>query len=133
MDECHIGLWAHPMNFKWISRFVNELCSSYILQNVPVLKPLQICLRTCARERKMELSLHAHAFEDLMVFVHYQLPYISNSNWMRLELAFLLLLFTTVLFNHIKHVARSDLSELHNVPLFHLGWFVRLSFDVIKS
>jgi len=43
-------------------------------------KPLQICLGTCARERKVECSFQAHALRDFADTKQYMIPYVSNSN-----------------------------------------------------
>jgi len=51
-------------------------------------KSSQICLGTCAVERKVKLSLHAHVLGDFLIFVQYQTPCVSNSHWFTLELAF---------------------------------------------
>jgi len=72
---------GHSMNVRWIFGFVHEVCSSYILHNVPVSDPFQFCLGTSAGERKVELSLHAHVLGDLVYFVQYMLPYVSNPYW----------------------------------------------------
>ena len=39
----------------------------------------EICLGTCARSHKVELSLQVHALGDLISFVQLQLPYVSKS------------------------------------------------------
>jgi len=45
-------------------------------------------LGTCVRERKVELSLQAHVLGDFAHTEQHLLPYVSNFNWIRLELAF---------------------------------------------
>ena len=85
----------------------------------------EICLGTCARSHKVELSLQVHALGDLVSFLQYQLPYVSNSCWIRLDLAFRFAFYfpTTVLFMSEKTWSRIELSELRglqNVPFVSL-------------
>jgi hypothetical protein len=81
----------------------------------------EICLGTSAGSHKVELSLHGHALGDLVCFVQYQLPYVSNSYRIRIDLAFEFAFYfpTTVLFMSEKTWSRIELSELRglqNVP-----------------
>ena len=77
----------------------------------------EICLGTCARSHKVELSLHIHALWDFVCFVQYQLPYVSKSCWIRLDLAFGFAFYfpATVLFMSEKTWSKIELSELREL------------------
>jgi len=86
---------------------------------------LKICLGKCAGSHKVELSLHFHVLWNLVSFLQYQLPYVSNSCWIRLDLAFGFAFYfpTTVLFMSEKAWSKIELSELkgfQNVPFVSL-------------
>jgi len=81
----------------------------------------EICLGKCAGSHKVELPLHFHDLWDLVSFVQYQLLYVSNSCWIRPDLAFGFVFYfpTTVLFMSEKAWSMIELSELkglQNVP-----------------
>ena len=81
-------LGSSYITVRWIYGFIHESCSSCELHKVLGPMPLQICLETCAGERKVELPFHAHVLYDFVGLLLYQLLYVSNSDWMRLELSF---------------------------------------------
>jgi len=113
-DECHMNFWV----VLW-RLFLYDF--RMLLDQIF----FEICLGTCARSHKVELSLHFHSLGDLVYFVQYQLPYVSISCWIRLDLAFEFALYfpTTVLFMSEKAWSRIELSELRglqNVPFVSL-------------
>ena len=81
---CYVHQDSVP-EFIWI----NVRCVYWFIIMLLDQMLFQICLGTCAWERKVELSLHTHALGDFLVLVPYQISYVSNSNWIRLDLAFL--------------------------------------------
>jgi len=62
--------------------------------------PSQICLGSCAGEIKWILHLHAHALRNFLILEQYQIPYVSNSDWVREYFLFAFAFFfsTTLLF-----------------------------------
>ena len=101
-DECIMSFWVvlwilSLYNFRML---LDQIC-------------LAICLGTCADFNKVELSLQAHALGDLVCFVQYQLPYVSRSCWIWLDLAFGFAFYfpTTVLFMSEKAWSRIEHSE----------------------
>jgi len=127
-DECHMNFWV----VLWrLSLYDFRMLLDQIF--------FEICLGARAWSHKVEMSLHFHALGVLVSFVQYKLPYVSKSCWIRLDLAFRLAFYfpTTVLFMlEKKHGAGSNFlnsRDLRMFLLFHLGWFVILLFDVIKS
>jgi len=122
-DACQMNLWALSMSSVFGTYF------RMLLDNTFVRWIYGICLGMCAWERKVDLHLHAHALRDCVVHVLYQLPYMSNSNWMRQDLLFAFAFH----FSHFKEFADVNILNIRMFLLFHLGWIVRLPFDIIKS
>jgi len=113
-DECHMNFWVVLWRLS-LYDFIMLLDQIFF----------EICLEAHAGSQKVELSLHFHALGDLVSFVQYQLPYVSNSCWIRLDLAFGFAFYfpTTVLFMSEKvwsKIKLSELRELQNVPFVSL-------------
>jgi len=105
-DECHMNFWV----VLWrLSLYDFRLLLDKIF--------FEICLGARAGSHKVELSLHFHALGDLVSFVHNQLPYVSKSCWIILDLAFGFSFYfpTTVLFMSEKAWSRIEVSELRGV------------------
>ena len=115
----------HHMNTNWIFGLYHEDCSCTYFRMFLDQIFFEICLGTHAWFDKVELSLQNHALGDLVSFVQYQLPYVSNSCWIRLDLAFRFAFYvpTTVLFMSEKawcSIELSELRRLQNVPFVSL-------------
>jgi len=97
----------------------------HVIQNVPRSDLLwHLSWNSCMID-KVKLSLQARDSRDLVSFVQYQLPSVSNSCWIRLDLAFRFVFYfpTTVLFMSEKAWSKIKLFEfrrLQNVPFVSL-------------
>jgi len=114
-----ISIWVisyeYHMNF-WVVLWGLSLYDFRMFQDQIF---FQICLGIYAGSHKVELSLQVHALGDLVSFVQYQLPYVSNSYWIKLDLAFRFAFYfpTTVLFMSEKAWSRIELSELRGLQI----------------
>jgi len=68
------GLYYEDFSWTYFRMFLDQIF-------------FETCLGTSAGLIKWNWSLQAHALEDLVCFVQYQLPYVSNFCWIRLFLA----------------------------------------------
>jgi len=126
-DECHMNFWV----VLWrLSLYDFRMLLDQIF--------FEICLGICAGSHKVEMSLHFHALWDFVYL------YSTNSLMCRFPVESNLILLLNLLFTfqplycscQKKHGAGSNFlnsGDFRMFLLFHLGWFVRLLFDVIKS
>jgi len=108
-DACQMNLWALYMS--------SVICTYFrmLLDNAFPNLPWNMC-----RREKTRYASSCPCFEGLCSPCTYQLPYVSNSNWMRQDLHFLLLLslFTYCNVHSLKHVL--SWAEHHNVSFVSL-------------
>jgi hypothetical protein len=132
--ECMMSFWVYPMCGLWFSEHYSCVVSFSQTSECCWINFFQICIGLCAWERIVVMHLQVHVFGR---FAWYRtvLNLICVHLWFIRTISSLFLCFLTfhlLYCSQYKACAELNILTIRMFHLFHLGWFLRLVFDVIN-